>query len=134
MNDDYKDTMLRLIIAAKTILYDAKRMQPLLGMMSTKDGALNAVHTVMAAIQRKKPIPSDMAPLVGVSILMLIVDVAKQVTGKSPAPALLNDVAKTLMQNVGEAHPPLPKSAPMPDLPTSAPQQQPQGIIQGAAA
>lgn len=127
---NYKDTLMRFTLAAKAILYEPKRMAQIMGMMATKTGAVNAVHTVISAIEQKQPVPPEVAPLLGVTILMLVVDMAKQVTGKAPAPELLNEVVSELMQNVNDAH----QQPSQPAQPEAQPAQPPQGIIQGATA
>lgn len=137
MNDQYKDTLMKFTLAAKAVLYDARRMEPLLKMMKTVSGTINAVQTVLAAIGQKKPVPPEIAPLLAVNVFMLMVDVARQVSGKKPPAKMMDVVVKKLLDEVQKAHPPGPPQTQTPDLPTSQPAAQPAqagGLIQGAQA
>jgi ABC-type siderophore export system fused ATPase/permease subunit len=125
---NYKDTLMPFIIAAKAILYEPKRAAQIMGMMATKTGAIDAVHAVIAGIEQKQPVPPAIAPILGVTILMMVVSLAKDITGKTVPPELLNQVVSELMKNVNDAHSQQTQQPP----PQAAPQ--PQGIIQGAAA
>lgn len=117
----------KFIQAAKAVIYDAKRAAPLLAMLATKSGAVNAVHTVSAVIERKKPIPPEMKNDFGVAILMLLIDVAQQVTGEKVKPELVKQVIAALQAETAQ---PTQAGLPAPAQPT---QPQPQGLInQGA--
>lgn len=119
-----KQLLPKYILAAKAVIYDAKRAAPLLGMLTTKTGAVNAVHAVMSVIEKAKPIPADISQELSVSILMLLLDVAQQVTGEKVAPDLVKQVTQALQAEVA-------KQKPMQQPQT--PQPQPQGLInQGA--
>ena len=132
MTMDYKDTLLRFTLAAKSIIYNAPRAEQLLKMMSTVGGVISAVHAVIAGISKKKPVPPEIAPLLGVSILMLLVDLGEQVSGKKPPAKLMSKVVKKLMTDVYEAHPVVP-AAPLPQVAQPlAPARRPGLINQGA--
>lgn len=107
MTPETKDRLLRYTLIAKEIIYDAQRMQQFLKMMETKDGAITAVKAVMGVIDNRKPIPADLAPLLGVNIYMLLVDVAQEVTGGKPNPLILRDVITKIVKGIQ----PIPQAA-----------------------
>lgn len=104
----------KYILAAKAIIYDAKRAAPLLGMLTTKTGAVNAVHAVMSVIEKAKPIPADISQKLAVSILMLLLDIAQQVTGEKVPPELVKQVTQALQSEVAKQKPIQPVQQPMP--------------------
>ena len=119
-----EEILVPFILAAKAVIYDAKRAAPLLAMLSTKSGAINAVHTVTAAIDQKKPIPKNILPILGVSVLMLLLDVMKQVTGQAAPKPMMAEVVKMLLSELDQQ--PAAQAA-------QPPVQQPAGLInQGA--
>ena len=72
-------------------------------MLGSKAGALQAVHAVMSIIEKNRPIPPNMAPLLGVNIYMLMVDVAQQVTQHQPDPAIIQEVIGQIVSTIGRA-------------------------------
>ncbi len=100
-----KDRLTRFTLVAKAIIYDAGRMRQFLKMMGSKDGAITAVKSVMGAIENKRPIPAELAPLLGVNVYMLLVDVAQQITGHKPDPAIIRDVIWQIVQGIQPATP-----------------------------
>ena len=119
-----EEILVPFILAAKAVIYDAKRAAPLLAMLATKSGAVNAAHAVVAAIGQKKPVPPQIAPLLGVSVLMLLLDVMKQVTGQSPPKEMMAEVIKMLLAEMQQ-----PDAQQQP----AQPAPQPAGLInQGA--
>ncbi|MES3041790.1 MAG: hypothetical protein V4730_11665 [Pseudomonadota bacterium] len=124
MTPKTKDRLSRFTLIAKAIIYDSNRMQQFLQMMSTKDGAITAVKSVMGAIDSKKPIPADVAPLLGVNVYMLLVDVAQDVTGRKPNPEIIRDVIWKIMNLVKPAEQEQPQPAAQP----GGLMQQPMGV------
>lgn len=86
----------QFINAAKTLIYDDKRAKPLLAMMSTKTGAVNAVHVVMSVIEQTKPIPPEMSGDLGLSIFALLLDIFQQATGEKVQIELVQQVIQEL--------------------------------------
>lgn len=86
---------------AKKIIYNPERMRSFMKMLDSKEGALQAVQTVVAAIDKLKPVPPQLMPLLGVNCYMLMVDVAQEVTGFDPDPAILQEVAGQILQAFG---------------------------------
>lgn len=126
-----EEKLVPFILAAKAVIYDAKRAAPLLAMLATKSGAITAVHTVSGAIEQKNPIPPEVVPILGVSILMLLLDVMKQVTGQQPPKEMMAQVIKSLLAEIqpGQKQAAQPKA----QSPTPQPPAQPAGLInQGA--
>lgn len=130
---DYKDTLMRFTMAAKAIIYNPDRALSLVKMMATKQGTLTAVHTVMAGIDKQKPITPDLAPMLAVIIMMLLVDVAKQALKTQPSQQVLDATIKMIMDDAHKTYPvgQAPNApSPMPTAP-----MKPTGLInQGAPA
>lgn len=109
-----EEMLVGFILAAKAIIYDAKRAAPLLAMLATKSGAVGAVQAVLAAIDKTKPVPQPVRPLLGVSVLMLLLDVVKEVTGQSPPKEMIAQVAEGfLLELVSGKQPEQPAAQPV---------------------
>jgi hypothetical protein len=121
MTPQDKPLLTKYTKAAEAIIYDAGRMRQFMKMLGTKEGALTAVHTVMAGIERVKPIPPQITQFLGVNIYMLMVDVAQESTGFKPDPGIVREVVATILQSVGQSH----------GQPAPAPAPAPAGIIAG---
>lgn len=104
MEPQNKQTLASFIMAAKVVIYDANRMRDLLPMMDTPDGAIQAVQTIIGAIEQKKQIPPDVAPLLGMSVYMLMVDMAHNVTGEQPDPGIVKSVIGKIMGTLATAY------------------------------
>ena len=112
MDPQRKQTLASFITAAKAVIYNTKRMQGLLPMMSTPDGAIQAVQTIVGAIEQKKPVPPDIAPLLGVNIYMLMVDMAHKVTGENPDPGIVKTVIGRILAAMNQSHRTKPAAPP----------------------
>jgi hypothetical protein len=104
MDPQNKDRLMQFTTAVKAIIYNPDRMRQFLPLMGTKEGAVQAVQTIMGVIEQKKPIPPDMAPLLGVNTYMLLVDVAQEILDKKPNPEIVRAVIGTIMQTIGQSH------------------------------
>ena len=102
LNPQDKDALTRYTMVAKKIIYDAERMKQFMQMLGSKAGALQAVHAVMSIIEKNRPIPPNMAPLLGVNIYMLMVDVAQQATQHQPDPAIIQEVIGQIVSTIGQ--------------------------------
>ena len=105
-------------------------------MLDTPEGAIQAVQTVVGAIDQKKPVPPDIAPLLGVSVYMLLVDLAHNVTGEQPDANIVKSVIGQLMATMAGAY---RQKARQGAQPPAAPPQQPsaaapRGLLQTAGA
>jgi hypothetical protein len=128
MNPQDKSQLTVFTMLAKKIIFDADRMKVFLKMLGSKEGALQAVHTVLAVIQQKKPIPPAIEPLLGVNTYMVMVDFAQKITGHKADPAIMADVIKTIITDVHKSSN-IPVGAPV----QSQPMQPQRGLIsQGA--
>lgn len=112
MDPQRKQTLTSFTTAAKAVIYNTKRMQGLLPMMSTPDGAIQAVQTIVGAIEQKKPVPPDIAPLLGVNIYMLMVDMAHKVTGENPDPGIVKTVMGRILATMNQSHRTKPAAPP----------------------
>lgn len=125
MDPQRKGALMQFTTAAKSIIFDAGRIQKFLPMMDTKSGAIQAVQTVLSVIEQKKPIPPDITPLLAVNVYMLMVDMAREITGMKPDPAIVKAVVGEIVATIGQQKPQ-----------AAAPAQPPQpgGLIQKAMA
>lgn len=137
MDPQRKQTLTSFTTAAKAVIYDTKRMQGLLPMMDTPEGAIQAVQTIVGAIEQKKPVPPDIAPLLGVNVYMLMVDMAKEITGMEPDAGIVKGVVGEILATMAQSHGRQGQMAQPGGQPgQAAPAQQPPqgGIIQKAMA
>lgn len=124
MQPQTKDLISKYTLIAKKIIYDANRMKSFLKMMGSQDGAVQAVQTVLGAIEKFKPIPPQVYPFLGVNVYMLMVDIAQEVTGHKPDPAIIQQViikilkfTKQASANPAQPAKPQPQQAPAPAAP-----------------
>jgi hypothetical protein len=122
-----KDSLSRFTLAAKKIIYAPERMKQFMTMLGTPDGAITAVQSVLAVIEKSRHIPPQVVPLLAVNCYLVMVDVAQEATKVKPDPGVMKQVIAAIMskvQQVGQQN-------------TQQPQQiqQPRGIInQGVPA
>ncbi len=128
--------LMKFTTAAKAVIFDADRMRELLPMMDSKAGALQAVQAVVGAIEQKKPIPPDIKPLLGANAYMLMVDLARDITGAQPDPEIIKDVVGQILITMSQGGQPqgqmVAQGQPQGMPPQGA--QPPQGIMQKAMA
>ena len=120
-------------LLAKKIIFDTQRMEKFMSMLGTKEGALVAVQTVIAAIDKIKPIPAQLAPLLGVSVYLLMVDLAQDVTGAKADAKIMRDVVNAILAATVKAHAGQPQVATPAQAAPSAQPARPQGLIQQGA-
>lgn len=104
MDAQRKQNLSQYVMAAKAVIYETNRARGLLEMLDTPEGAIQAVQTVVGAIDQKKPVPPDVAPLLGVSVYMLLVDLAHNVTGEQPDANIVKSVIGQLMATMAGAY------------------------------
>lgn len=114
LKPEFGEALKRFTAAAKGIIYDAKRFEPLLKMMDTRDGAIQAVKAVMGTIETKKPIPPQIAVQLAFNIYVLLVDMAEQSTGMKADKRIVMDVSKAIMEStIGSLRGQEPAQAPV---------------------
>ena len=118
-----KDTLGDYVLVARAIFEDPKRMRVFLKMMGSQEGAVQAVQTVMAAIEQKRPIPADIAPMLAVACYFLMVGIAQESTGIKANTDIMRSVIDKLRQGVAQTHP-------MSLAGASQQPQKPSGLIQ----
>lgn len=104
MEPQNKHALASFIMAAKAVIYDANRMRGLLPMMDTPEGAIQAVQTIMGAIEQRRPVPPAVAPLLGMSVYLLMVDMAHNVTGEQPDPGIVKSVIGKIMGTMAKSY------------------------------
>lgn len=135
MDPQRKGALMQYTTAAKSIIFDANRMREFLPMMDTKSGAIQAVQTVVSVIEQKKPVPPDIAPLLGVNIYMLMVDMAREITGMEPDPGIVKGVVGEILATMAQSHGQPGQQPPgSPEQMAQPAQPQGGGIIQKAMA
>ena len=106
MDPQRKERLSQYTTAVKGVIYNPARMQEFLPMLDTKNGAIQAVQAILSVIEQKKPIPPDVAPLLGVNTYMLLVDMAQEIVGTAPDPevvkGVIGELLSTLQQSYGE--------------------------------
>jgi hypothetical protein len=128
LNPEIKDRLERFTVIAKAIIYDKDRMTQFLQLMNSKEGAITAVKAVMGAIDTKKPIPPEVAPFLGVNAYMLMVDVAREITGRKPNPEIIREVIWMIMNSIKPTgQPQQPQGQPAPAQARPGLIQQPMG-------
>lgn len=96
-----KEDLPKYITAAKAAIYDKKRADVYLPMLDTRQGSVQAVGSVIAALEAQRPIPPDIVPMLAMNIYLLMVDVAMQVTGEKPDKAIMKKTLTAIMQQAG---------------------------------
>lgn len=96
MEPKKKTVLMEFTVLAKAVIFNEQRLQELVPMMGTPDGSVQAVQAVVGAIEQKKPVPPDVAPLLGMNIYMLLVDMAQQITGDQPDEQIVLEVIKMI--------------------------------------
>ena len=89
-------------IAAKVIL-NPKRMKSFMGFLNTKEGAVQAALTVVAAVDQLKKVPPEMQGQLAVNAYLLMVDVASNATGIKPSNKVLVEVIRQILTASGGA-------------------------------
>lgn len=125
LNPQQKGHLMAFTLAAKAIIFDTGRMAKFLPMMSTARGAISAVQSVLGAIETKRKVPPDVAPLLAVNIYMLMVDVAQEGTGMKPDTKIVQSVIAQILQTVGKSHGEMTQAAPPTQPQAPQPVQQP---------
>lgn len=122
---------------AKKIIYDPQRMKAFMKMLGTKEGALTAVHAVVAAVDKMRPIPPQLRAFLGVNAYVIMVDVAQEATGGKPDPKIMQQVVGMIIQESQGQPSAQPAEQPAPDQGMLAQMQAPPGApmpAQGAPA
>jgi hypothetical protein len=110
INPQDKTALDKFTMVAKKIIYEPARMKTFLKMLGSKEGALTAVHTVVAAIEKLKPIPPQIRSYLGVNAYMIMVDVAQEVTGAQADPGIVKEVVGNIISETQGA--PAPQGQP----------------------
>lgn len=127
----------KLTMAIKKIVYDPSRFKSFLKMLGTKDGAIVAVHTVVAVLQKSTQVPPQLVAQLGVNAYLIMVDVAQEVTGHKADPKIVHDVIQQIMSESANQSGPNAQNQPQPNSLPAQSNVPPQGIIgqqMGAAA
>lgn len=91
---------------AKKVIYNGDRIKHFAKMMGTEQGAVTAAQTVVAAIDKVKPVPPEIAQLLAINAYMLIVDVLQEATHIKPDNAIMKRVVADILSSVPGAQQP----------------------------
>lgn len=104
LTPESKGELSKFTTAAKVVIFNPDRMRAFLPMLDQQDGAIQAVQTVIGAIEQKRPVPAAIAPLLGVNVYLLLVDMAKEITGDNPDPQIVKDVVVQILSQMSDAY------------------------------
>lgn len=96
-----KSVLDKFTLVAKKIIYNPERMQHFMQMLGSPEGAITAVQSVIAAMEKRKPVPPEILPLLGVNIYMAMVDVAQAATDVKADPGVMKKVIAAILSKVG---------------------------------
>lgn len=131
LQPDQKTALAQFTVAAKAIIFNAERFKPLLKLMDTKTGAIQAVKAVMGGIEQKKPIPPNIAMLLAINVYVLLVDMAQDATGMKADKGIVQGVISALMKSTldTKASKPRPPQQAAPQQPPAPQPPAPAGLI-----
>lgn len=129
-NPDKKSLLNKFIKAVEDIIEDAGRMSQLAPLLDTRDGAVQAVGTVLGTIEQRAPIPPEIKSLLAARTYFLMVDMLQEAHEQKPD---IQAVHQTLLA-IMKAFAPNKQTAQAVPQPGQQPAQQPAGLINGAAA
>lgn len=113
MTPEVKNQLMKLTMAAKAVIYEPTRLQELLRLLATKEGAVTAAKTVVGAVESRMAVPPKLAAMLAVNAYMLLVDVAQEVTKKKPSPQVIKEVIGMIVSDLmGQAKAPAAPGAP----------------------
>ncbi len=124
LNNDQKNNLIDMTLKAKKLIFNAERMRKLIPLMETRSGALQAVNVIMAVIEQKYPIPPNIAMFLAVNVYVLMVDFAKDATGRKPDPKIMHQVSIDILEQAMKSYGKKAQPAAQPQPP-----QQPAGLI-----
>lgn len=119
---------------AKAIIYEPTRMKQFMTMLGTTEGAVTAVKSVIAVIEKKRPVPNAIQPTLGLNAYLAMVDVAQESTGFKADPGIVKKVGQSIITELTKQVQQQPGMQPAQPQPA---QQAPQGLMasmQGAPA
>lgn len=111
-----KSVLTQFTTVAKKVIYDPGRMATFMKMLGTPQGAVQAVETVIGAIEQFKPIPPAVVPMLAVNCYMIMLDVAQAVTEAEIDPKMVEQVIVQILRNGAQPAP----AQPTPAQPASA--------------
>lgn len=93
-----KQEMMKFLMAAKAIVYEPSHAEQLIPMLDTVAGAQTAVSNVIAFIEQKKQVPPQLLPVLKAQIFLLMVDMAREITGEKPDKNAIKQTLSVLVQ------------------------------------
>ena len=121
-----KSMLDKFTMVAKKIIYHPGRMQHFMQMLGTPEGAITAVQSVIAAMEKRQPVPPQILQLLGINIYLAMVDVAQESTGVKADEGVMKKVMGAILSKLQSNQPQQPNQQ---QQPTQAPQAAPQGIL-----
>lgn len=94
------DTFARFIAVAKHTVYNRERANTFLPMLDTRMGSIQAVLSVIAAIEKQRPIPIELVGMLAVNVYLMMVDVAMSASGEKPVKEIMKQTMSDLMDKL----------------------------------
>lgn len=115
LDPESKDSLSKYTMLAKKVIYKPERMKIFMQMLGSPEGAISAVQSVLAVLNKGRPIPPNVAPLLAVNCYLVMVDIAQASTKHPPDAGIMKAVIAQIMDNV--------KQVAAPEQPTAQPPQ-----------
>ena len=105
MNPQDMEVLKKFTVVAKKIVYEPERFKQFLGMLGSMEGALHAVSTVLSVIEKHKPIPPQIMTQLAMNTYLVMVELARDVTGHKPDQKIMEQVMKQIHDNISQIAP-----------------------------
>lgn len=105
MNPQDMELLKKFTAVAKKIVFEPGRFKQFLQMLGSMEGALSAVSTVLSAIEKHKPIPQPIMMQLAMNTYLVMVELARDVTGHKPDQKIMEQVMKQIHDNIQQVAP-----------------------------
>lgn len=131
LDPESKDSLSKYTMLAKKVIYKPERMKIFMNLLGSPQGAISAVQSVLAVLNKGRPIPPSVVPLLAVNCYLVMVDIAQAATKVKPDPGVMKSVIASIMDKVKtvDASQAAPEQPPAQMPPQPAAQQPQRGII-----
>lgn len=126
------ETLKKYTAVAKKIIFEPNRFKQFLQMLGTPEGAIQAASTVISAIEKHKPVPGHLLEQLAMNTYLVMVELARDVTGHTPDPEIMKRVMTAIRENISKMSGAQPAQQPQQEQPM--PQQGLVGARMGAPA
>lgn len=103
MNPQDMELLKKYTAVAKKIIFESERFKKFLQMLGSPEGALQAVSTVLSAIEKHKPVPPQIKTQLAVNAYLVMVELARDVTGHAPDANIMKRVMESIKASMGQS-------------------------------